>query len=209
MSEQLALINDYLYNKYDKLVINTSGPKPILVHDINDKTINIISFMKKYSNDILGFTISNEITDLEKNFVVIHSLIDIDITKKEYYDKYITNLVKKVYENKTNELFINDLMIEIEKETKKFIKKPEEKKKRRKPITAAIKKQVWNINIGEEIGKSKCQCCKITDITQITFICGYIISDVNGGDNKVSNLKPICQKCNLKMGLKNMSEIMK
>lgn len=82
-------------------------------------------------------------------------------------------------------------------------------KKRKKPIPATIKRLVWNTHIGEEIGKSKCLCCKITDITQLSFNCGHIIAESNGGELKVSNLMPICQNCNSSMGTKNMNEFMK
>lgn len=54
-------------------------------------------------------------------------------------------------------------------------------------------KHIWTkngkINIGEEIGKSKS-----TDITQMSFNCGHVIAEANGGETIVSNLKPICQK---------------
>jgi 5-methylcytosine-specific restriction endonuclease McrA len=82
-------------------------------------------------------------------------------------------------------------------------------KKKKKPIPATIKRLVWNTHIGEEFGRSKCLCCKITDITQLSFNCGHIIAESNGGELKVSNLMPICQNCNSSMGTKNMNEFMK
>ena len=80
---------------------------------------------------------------------------------------------------------------------------------KKKPISSTIKRLVWNTHIGEEIGKSKCTCCKSTDITQLSFNCGHIISEANGGQIIVSNLKPICQNCNSSMGIKNMNDFMK
>ena len=56
------------------------------------------------------------------------------------------------------------------------------------------------------IGKAKCMCCNSTDITQMSFNCGHIIAEANGGNTIVSNLKPICQNCNSSMGTKNMNE---
>jgi hypothetical protein len=82
-------------------------------------------------------------------------------------------------------------------------------KAKKKKISAAIKKLVWNTNIGEDIGKSKCMCCKSTDITQMSFNCGHIVAEAKGGDTIVSNLKPICQNCNSSMGTTNMNEFMK
>ena len=82
-------------------------------------------------------------------------------------------------------------------------------KKKKKPIPAAVKRIVWNKCIGEHIGKSKCICCNITDITQLSFHCGHIISEANGGKIEVPNLRPICQNCNSSMGKMNMDEFIK
>ena len=79
-------------------------------------------------------------------------------------------------------------------------------KKRKKSIPLAIKKIVWNKYIGENIGKHKCYCCRLTDITQISFHCGHVISESNGGKINIENLRPICQNCNSSMGTKNMDE---
>lgn len=125
--------------------------------------------------------------------------------------------------------FLNDILIinlklenekkEKEEEVKKTsikinVKKSEtikdnDKKKKKKTISATIKRLVWNTNIGEDVGKSKCMCCYSTDITQMSFNCGHIVAEANGGETIVSNLKPICQNCNSSMGTKNMEEFMK
>ena len=83
------------------------------------------------------------------------------------------------------------------------------KNKKKKAISSTIKKLVWNVNIGEEIGKTKCVCCKSTDITQMSFNCGHIVAEAKGGKTIVSNLKPICQNCNSSMGTTNMNDFMK
>jgi len=99
--------------------------------------------------------------------------------------------------------------IEIEKTLPKEKEKEPTKKQKKKAISSTIKRLVWNINIGEYIGKAKCLCCKSTDIIQMSFHCGHIIAEANGGESIVSNLKPICQNCNSSMGTKNMNEFMK
>lgn len=76
-------------------------------------------------------------------------------------------------------------------------------------IPIALKIQVWDKCIGLEIGKHKCLCCKTIDIIQMSFHCGHIIPECKGGETILSNLKPICQQCNLSMGTKNMDEFMK
>lgn len=82
-------------------------------------------------------------------------------------------------------------------------------KKRKKNIPATIKRLVWNKYIGEEIGKSKCTCCNVTDITQMSFHCGHVIAELNGGEITVDNLRPICQNCNSSMRVKNMDDFKK
>ena len=81
-------------------------------------------------------------------------------------------------------------------------------KSNKKKISATLKRLVWNTNIGEEIGKTKCLCCKSTDISQMSFHCGHVVAEANGGELIVSNLKPICQNCNSSMGTKNMNDFM-
>ena len=100
--------------------------------------------------------------------------------------------------------------VQIKKINNKEVKEPTDtvKKTKKKQISSTIKKLVWNTNIGEEIGKSKCICCKSTDITQMSFNCGHVISEAKGGETIVSNLKPICQNCDSSMGTKNMNDFM-
>lgn len=119
------------------------------------------------------------------------------------------NVILKNMIEKQEKLEIKKETTEIKKETPKIKKETTEIKKKKKPISATIKRLVWNSNIGEEIGKSKCMCCQVTDITQMSFNCGHIIAEYNGGETIVSNLKPICQNCNSSMGTKNMEDFIK
>lgn len=59
---------------------------------------------------------------------------------------------------------------------------------------------MWKKYIGEEIGKSKCYCCQSNDVTQMSFHAGHVVSEKDGGEISVENLRPICQNCNLSMG---------
>ena len=116
-------------------------------------------------------------------------------------------IVKTTY-HYFNELYYKNLTAFIKtqnpkEEIKEEIKEP---KKKKMPISAALKRKVWNTHIGEEIGKFKCLCCNDTDITQLSFHCGHIIAEANGGETTVSNLKPICPHCNSSMGRKNMND---
>lgn len=73
-------------------------------------------------------------------------------------------------------------------------------------IPKSLRKACWNTFIGVDIGKSKCKCCNIIDITQHGFICAYIIPVSKGGPLCLENLRPICDKCNLDMNSQDMNE---
>lgn len=81
--------------------------------------------------------------------------------------------------------------------------------KKKKAIPKAIKALVWNTHIGESNGIGLCQCCFTNEIKQMSFQCGHVISEYNGGSVNVNNMKPICSGCNFSMGTRNMDEYMK
>lgn len=87
------------------------------------------------------------------------------------------------------------------------IPKPPAAKKRSIPL--ALKRKVWNSHIGESVGKTRCLCCKLTDITQLNFSCGHSIAESNGGALTLENLKPICVSCNSSMGTRNMDDFIR
>ncbi len=85
-------------------------------------------------------------------------------------------------------------------------KKHSKGKYKKKSIPLVLKRKVWDFWIGESIGKTKCPCCKLSDITQMNFACGHIIPESQGGSLTVQNLKPICGSCNSSMGIQNMQD---
>ena len=80
---------------------------------------------------------------------------------------------------------------------------------KKKSIPLPLKCNVWHKWIGKHIGTSVCLCCKINEITQMSFHAGHIIAEKNGGKLTVDNLKPICQSCNSSMKTQNMNEFIK
>ena len=76
----------------------------------------------------------------------------------------------------------------------------------KKSIPATVKRLVWNRYIGEETGRAKCFCCRVTDITQLSFHCGHVVSQASGGATAIHNLRPLCQNCNCSMGTTNMED---
>jgi len=175
----------YIYDKY------------ILYHNSNNilDDNDIVIIFNKYKSNIY-------IKQLYELFIkhpeLINPISGDKITLEEYFNIYIKNKIRIIYNIQNDEPIIKQFIEEINKKNKY----------KKKYIPSAIKKIVWNTYIGEEKGKSKCLCCKTTEIIQISFHCGHIISEKNGGELNVSNLRPICQNCNSSMGQKNMMEFM-
>lgn len=85
------------------------------------------------------------------------------------------------------------------KKEKKQKKKGNTKPKKQK-IPAALREQVWLQHQGQ-VFNAKCMvtwCQNI--ITVYNFQCGHDIPESKGGVTDITNLYPICAKCNLSMG---------
>jgi hypothetical protein len=90
-------------------------------------------------------------------------------------------------------------------------KPPVEKapKKGKTPIPSALRTQVWDRYIGEEVGRCKCYCCRTNFITQRKFEAGHVLSEKKGGPTTIENLRPICSGCNKSMGAMHMADYCK
>ena len=221
MAANFAKVNGYLFKKFEERLngVGSSG--------VGNGSCDIIGLLRKhlspnrYHSEKIAFVLN-----YFKQYPPFRNpLLDDDyLTNEEYFDIYITPCVKDIYNfNNRDSMFAEEqgrsykaFMTELQDiiHNEEFKKKAndevsEAKKKKKKAIPATIKRLVWNTNIGEMIGKSKCLCCKSTDITQMSFNCGHIVAEANGGDTIVSNLRPICQNCNSSMGTKNMDDFMK
>jgi hypothetical protein len=106
---------------------------------------------------------------------------------KHMDDDYRYKWVSKIIENESGE---------------KPIKKQKGKSKRK--IPQKIKNESWDKYIGRHIGEAKCVCCKLTTIDSKHFIAGHVISEKNGGQINIDNIRPICNGCNSSMGTENM-----
>ena len=76
-------------------------------------------------------------------------------------------------------------------------------KKEKKRITKKLKREVW---IKEYSNKKEGKCpyknCK-NIIYEKDYSCGHIISEYNGGETTINNLRPMCYGCNNKLGNRN------
>ena len=71
---------------------------------------------------------------------------------------------------------------------------------KKKKIPVALRQQVWLEKMGK-IFEGKCKttwCSNI--ITNFNFECGHNIPESKGGTLELTNLRPICTRCNKSMG---------
>lgn len=73
------------------------------------------------------------------------------------------------------------------------------------PIPKSVRNSVWIKYIGEEFF-GNCYCCSLKNLTCFNFACGHIISEKDGGEATIENLRPICTSCNSSMGTNNMED---
>jgi len=157
--------------------------------------------------------------DLKKIIIIKNE--EMSRWSKEAYEKQIRKLKKlNIYleecckhnmylgmYNFINETYCYDWIKDIIKQkTGELIKK--EKKKRKKSIPKNLRKQVWKTYNKEE-SSAFCYCCKINKLDYMdSWECGHIISEFNGGNSTINNLRPICGSCNKSMGTQNMNLFM-
>jgi 5-methylcytosine-specific restriction endonuclease McrA len=203
--------------KYGKKTYYDNIIFPEYIKNIYYKKSNI--YNKNFIDELLDAIYKEKIEEQEK-----HKRLEEEKEKKQkelqeqqniQTQKELQKLKKQNTETQKELQKIKKQNTEIKDKKQKLQKQPivksktDNNKKKKKPISATIKRLVWNTNIGEQIGKAKCMCCNVTDMTQMSFNCGHIIAESNGGETIVSNLKPICQNCNSSMGTKNMEEFIK
>ena len=66
-------------------------------------------------------------------------------------------------------------------------------------VTPATQAKVWRKRFGFRL-TGVCVCCHQQTISRDDFVCGHRRAYASGGSNDVSNLEPICSRCNRKMG---------
>lgn len=77
---------------------------------------------------------------------------------------------------------------------------------KKKAIPRHVKTIVWNTWVGEDISKTKCLACGVTEIHVQHFHCGHVLAESKGGETNVKNLRPICGNCNLSMASMDMTD---
>jgi hypothetical protein len=81
-------------------------------------------------------------------------------------------------------------------------------KNQKKTISPKLRIQVWQKEFGDK-DENICpffMCQNMINNGLNGFHCGHIISEFNGGETSLDNLRPICSKCNCKMGSVNWND---
>jgi len=89
MTSELEIINAYLFNKYDKLVQANFTVFPYLVHDKNDKSLNIIKLMLKNSNLSSINIVKDYLYKLYEFFIKPSYMFN--NSKEAYFKQYLLN----------------------------------------------------------------------------------------------------------------------
>lgn len=76
-------------------------------------------------------------------------------------------------------------------------------------ISAAIRQEVWEKYMRNAIGvvmyETDCAICQSTSISALgSWHASHVVSEADGGSTDVSNLRPLCPVCNIRMGKTNM-----
>ena len=214
MSNQIFKSINNAIEFYENRLFNPNNIHLMMFPHLRELTINKVEVLKKIL-ELIGDKDDNYYEQFYNNNLkdlMLNHIFNEGLHKYKFVPfSDINDFIKKIkdYEWIDGTKLMNEIKFILEDNIKKLPERKEKKPKtKKKSISSTIKKLVWNTNIGEEIGKSKCLCCKSTDITQLSFNCGHIIAESNGGDTIVSNLRPICQNCNSSMGTKNMNDFM-
>jgi hypothetical protein len=120
---ELNKIHNYLFKKFDKLTLYIPENMkfnpyyiPIMSHDINDYSINIIEIINKYQDKYIRELLKYYIEKQPR----IHIIFGNIMSKEEFFNLYIKNLIIKIYNFKYN-MFINEILDIIKKEENEYL----------------------------------------------------------------------------------------
>ena len=190
---------EYLNKNYAKYMKNTDSPR---VPNFN------VKHLLKYMDDAkIAYKIDYKkfIEEFEKiNKYYKEHMDDLStVFKGEKLKEIVKNekclllFYYKKYEWTERIIYVNEKNVEY----KDISHQPENYRiKIKKPLRTAV----WKKRNGD-IMTGKCYCCdNVLEFDD--FHCGHINSVFFKGETILSNLEPICQTCNLDMGIKNLND---
>jgi 5-methylcytosine-specific restriction endonuclease McrA len=197
---QTLLMNDY--DGYLKTIKSNTAPE--LKNICREKGISGYSTAKK--DDLIFMIMADYMTKTRQQFEIVKSNKLVE-TNERIKDENEEN-EKQRLEQIERERLENE-RVEKERLERERLEQLEKEKTKKSSIPKAVKTNIWNTYIGEDIPKHKCLCCKQAYIRNTSFHAGHVIAEANGGSLEIGNLRPICASCNHAMGTQNMVEFIK
>jgi len=208
-------------NSFDQIIINEF--REMLKEYYGDcfskkKTkIGKLKCIEEFVDELYSIQFFKNNKDTNKAFSELKKLND-EFFKKLYESHYNDNSYSNLFYKKEEEIIAKKVVFTTKQNN--FIKYIQHSntpfhrwKKNKKRITQGKKKKTWF----KEFGEKKVAICPISFCnTQIAydkyqegievFEAGHIISEYNGGEGEVSNLRPICKSCNCSMSSNNWND---
>jgi len=164
---------------------------------------SISEFLNKLS-ERLYFEKFHSLEDIRNDIETKNRQFNRLIDYQEYYNENSDNFYKDEYTCVKNGIILSlknnnfiDYLIDSKKTPDHY-----KFKNKKKAISPKLRIQVWKKQFGDE-NEGVCpfyKCDSLINNGLNGFHCGHIISEFNGGETNLENLKPICSKCNSKMG---------
>ena len=176
--------------------------------EINNCVIEYVDFNSSYC-----FIHNNKIWE-KKN--IIMSISELKNSERQEHQKVYKNICKCLSKygrsNNNNAMYTSKQHLNIPLHKKNNINSDTNNtnklRYRKQKIPAALRVAVWNKYCGE-VYKTKCFVRCGETISVHNFECGHIIAESKGGLTRISNLRPICSRCNASIGTDNMIDFMK
>jgi hypothetical protein len=205
-NQQYVVLDDFKLNLYDFTKMFLEKKYSILFSKKKNINKNIYSI-----SEFLQILLQNKYFDKFNNIDEIINNLEIKNNKFykliSYRDYFIEdNKLFYVDEHDSiNQHFIASL------KNNNFIKYllddtviPDHKfKYKKQKIPPKLRIEVWRKEFGN-LDDGNCPLCnKLINNEKNGFHCSHIISEANGGKTDINNLRPLCEKCNIKMGKNN------
>jgi hypothetical protein len=188
------LCKTYLEKEYELFFIKKKNNNKHIytITEFLEKLVNNNYFdnnnFEKFANDLIKK--NNSFYKL-----ISYQAYYIEDPKSFYVDECysITNrIIISLKNNNFIDYFLNDEII------------PDHKfKSKKQKIQPKLRIEVWKKEFGNNDTGECPLCSTIINISKNGFHCSHIISEKNGGKLELNNLRPLCEKCNLQMGINN------
>ena len=167
------------------------------IEELRDDLISI----QYFNNDLSIQQLLDDLTTKNNEFYkIVRFLIELDNNPSNFYKDEIKHIEHSIIFSLKHTNFIQWM-------NTPDIDPIHKHKKGKKRISKKLKDECWI----QQFGNLELTCCPISTCSipiykngdKKNWHAGHIISEYNGGDTILSNLKPLCEQCNIDMSDKN------